>query len=178
MTFTCTMSASSSFLRLPISLTSLGVAVTLVAIGCGGKADEPTTSASETNANEGAQTSGGSASGTSGGSGSSTASKECANKACGVDCTPEGSDEPFNCNSAGRCVATGQALGCAPKVCAPFVGDCIKGMEEADLDGDGCIDGCKPKSCPPFLGDCRQGDEPADLDGDGCTDGCKPIGSK
>jgi hypothetical protein len=46
----------------------------------------------------------------------SAASSVCGGKACGVDCTPEGSDEPFNCNAAGECVATGQPLGCeAPK---------------------------------------------------------------
>ena len=165
------MSASSHHLRL--SLSFLAAVVTAVAVGCGGRTDEPTT-ASETNANQGAA----SQAGTSGGdAGGATASKECSGKACGVDCSPAGSDEPFNCNSAGRCVAAGAALGCT-KTCAPFVGDCIKGEEPADFDGDGCIDGCKPKACPPFLADCRQGEEPADLDGDGCTDGCKPVGSK
>lgn len=167
------MSASSNHLRL--SLSFLAAVVTAVAVGCGGRTDEPTT-ASETNANQGASSQGGTGAGGAGAKGA-TASKECSGKACGVDCSPAGSDEPFNCNSAGRCVAAGAALGCT-KTCAPFVGDCIKGEEPADFDGDGCIDGCKPKACPPFLADCRQGEEPADLDGDGCTDGCKPIGSK
>jgi hypothetical protein len=70
------------------------------------------------------------------------ASSVCAAKACGVDCTPAGSDEPFNCNLDGACVAAGQPLSC--KVCAEFLGDCQKGDEPADLDGDGCIDGCRP----------------------------------
>lgn len=169
--------SASSLLRLPLSLSFLAAVVTTVAIGCGGRADEPATSASETNASESSK-SGQSGGAGSTGSGGAAVSKECAGKACGVDCTPPGSDEPFNCNSAGQCLATGQALGCGTKTCLPFVGDCIKGQEPADLDGDGCIDGCKPKSCPPFLADCRAGEEPADLDGDGCTDGCKPIGSK
>jgi hypothetical protein len=42
------------------------------------------------------------------------AASACEGKACGADCTPEGSDEPFNCNVSGSCVATGQALGCLP----------------------------------------------------------------
>lgn len=44
----------------------------------------------------------------------------CAKKACGVDCTPAGSDEPFNCNAAGACVAAGQPLDCknAENACA------------------------------------------------------------
>ncbi len=36
----------------------------------------------------------------------------CIAKACGADCTPAGSDEPFQCAASGACVATGQSLGC------------------------------------------------------------------
>ena len=163
------MSTSSRFFSLPVSFSCLAAVVALAVVGCGGRSEEPSSHSSETNASQGAASNGPAKP-------SPTAAKECSGKACGVDCTPAGSDEPFNCNSAGQCVATGQALGC--KACPEFLGDCIMGEEPADFDGDGCRDGCKPKSCPPFLGDCRQGDEPADLDGDGCTDGCKPVGSK
>ena len=70
-------------------------------------------------------------------------SPQCSAKACGVDCTPAGSDEPFNCNASGRCVATGQPLGCKA-ACPAFLGDCAAGTTAADRDGDGCVDGCAP----------------------------------
>lgn len=72
-------------------------------------------------------------------------SPSCSGKACGVDCSAAGSDEPFNCNSAGRCVATGQPLGCGDAgACPEFLGDCIAGETAVDRNGDGCIDGCAP----------------------------------
>ena len=103
------------------------------------------------------------------------AAAECAGKACGVDCTPPGSDEPFNCNASRHCVSVTSAADLACTTCPQFVGDCKQGDLPADLDGDGCIDGCKPAACPEFLGDCKLGDVPADLNGDGCIDGCRPA---
>ena len=67
----------------------------------------------------------------------------CSGKACGSDCSPTGSDEPFNCNAAGQCVANGGDIAC--RQCPPFLGDCKQGNVPADLDGDGCIDGCKTR---------------------------------
>lgn len=71
-------------------------------------------------------------------------SPECSNKACGVDCTAAGSDEPFNCNADGRCVATGQELSCEAKTCPEILPVCEAGTRPADTDGDGCVDGCAP----------------------------------
>ena len=70
----------------------------------------------------------------------------CSGKVCGADCTPTGSDEPFNCNAAGQCVSAGHDLQCAPQAggCPEFLGDCIAGEVPTDHDGDGCIDGCGP----------------------------------
>lgn len=110
----------SSF-RFSLSIATLSFAA-LVAIGCGAKTTEPTHDTPTTESGV-------------------TGQNPCANKACGVDCTPEGSDEPFNCNSAGKCVATGEALGC--KQCPAFLGDCPAGTAPADSNGDGCIDSCK-----------------------------------
>jgi len=70
-----------------------------------------------------------------------TASAACEGKACGVDCSPAGSDEPFSCTAAGACVSTPVENDC--KKCPEFLGDCIKGQSPADADGDGCIDSCK-----------------------------------
>jgi hypothetical protein len=77
---------------------------------------------------------------------SAASSNVCHAKACGADCTPAGSDEPFNCDAMGQCIATGQPLGCeaGAGACPEFLGDCITGHLPADLDGDGCIDGCAP----------------------------------
>ena len=85
----------------------------------------------------------------------------CTGKACGTDCSPSGSDEPFNCNARGQCVATGADLGCAPPKCPEFLGDCREGDGPADLDGDGCIDGCKTLRCT----------------GKACGTDCSPAGS-
>jgi hypothetical protein len=163
--------SDSLSLRLPFSFFFLAAVVTATAVGCGGRTEEPPAGRPETNAPQ----SGASGSAGSARSDAGSAPRACAAKACGVDCTPRGSDEPFNCNRAGECVVTGQPLEC--QACPDFLADCRQGDVPADLDGDGCLDGCKPISCPPFLPDCRQGDVPADLDGDGCLDGCKPVGS-
>ena len=70
----------------------------------------------------------------------------CAGKACGVDCTPEGSDEPFNCSAAGQCVAAGATLGCVevcsnPEGCKP----------PSPCDGKACGVDCTPEgSDEPF----------------------------
>ncbi len=65
----------------------------------------------------------------------------CVGKLCGADCSPAGSDEPFNCTYAGACLATPVELDC--KKCPEFLADCAKGQSPADADGDGCIDSCK-----------------------------------
>lgn len=84
----------------------------------------------------------------------------CSGKACGVDCTPSGSDEPFNCNASGQCVSAGNDLGCK---CPEFVGDCTAGTAPADRDGDGCVDGCAPVS--------------RECSGKACGVDCTPAGS-
>jgi hypothetical protein len=43
---------------------------------------------------------------------SSIVDGRCLDKACGADCTPPGSDEPFNCSASGRCLAAGAPLAC------------------------------------------------------------------
>lgn len=113
----------SSF-RPTLSFASLSFAalVGIAAFGCGAKTEEPV----GTPTNESGVVGQG----------------PCANRACGVDCTPAGADEPFHCNSVGKCVATGEALGCT--ACPAFLGDCPAGTAPADGDGDGCIDTCKP----------------------------------
>jgi hypothetical protein len=94
-------------------------AAALVAVGCSGRI-EPSSTTAPSNQNL-------------------TADQQCAGKACGSDCSPTGSDEPFACSAGGKCVAAGGDL-----ACKPFLGDCRQGDGPADLDGDGCIDGCKP----------------------------------
>lgn len=105
-----------------LSLASASFIALVGAIGCGAKTEEPA--------------------GTPTHESGVISQDPCANKACGVDCTPAGSDEPFSCNSARKCVATGEALGC--KACPEFLGDCTAGTAPADSNGDGCIDTCKP----------------------------------
>jgi hypothetical protein len=121
-------------------------------------------------------------SGTSSGGSSGNTSYACVHKGCGFDCTPEGSDEPFNCNAKGECVATGQPLGCqvSPECSGKACGvDCSPSGSDEPFNCNAagqCVSaghalGCK--QCPEFLADCIQGQVPADLDGDGCIDGCK-----
>ena len=107
----------------------------------------------------------------------------CDGKACGTDCSPAGSDEPFNCNAAGACVATGQPLGCTEPA-NPCAGkrcgvDCSPAGSDEPFSCN-AASACVPtpvendcKKCPEFLGDCIEGQLPADRDGDGCIDGCK-----
>lgn len=120
-----------------------------------------------------------------GGAPAPTKGTSCENKICGADCTPAGSDEPFNCNASGQCVAnSGAAFDCATvpecsgKVCGA---DCsAPGSDEpfnCNQAGQ-CVVNTGQKLCgvcPEFVGDCREGDVPADLDGDGCIDGCKAL---
>ena len=99
----------------------------------------------------------------------------CEDKACGVDCTPQGSDEPFNCNASGECVAAGADLGCEEDACAekacgvdctpggsdePFncnaSGECVVTGEDLDCEADPCagkacgVDCTPPGSDEPF----------------------------
>jgi len=68
----------------------------------------------------------------------------CEGKACGADCTPSGSDEPFNCNATGACVSAGNALSCQEEQvdCPEFLGDCVAG-DVPSYDARGCRIGCK-----------------------------------
>ncbi|MBS2014295.1 MAG: hypothetical protein JST00_15520 [Deltaproteobacteria bacterium] len=152
------LSLSPSFLRPLAGVAAAGLVASFGALGCSGKVEEPPPGGSQTStsgastsgatssgaASSGASTSGASSSGgaTSGGtSGAGTTTSPCENKACGVDCSPPGSDEPFACNVKGECVATGTPLACA---CPDFLADCRQGEGPADTDGDGCIDACRP----------------------------------
>jgi hypothetical protein len=162
------MSFSPRTSLLPAAFVASSIAVAL--FGCAGKTTSPPDSSE-------ARLSG------------SSASNACANKACGVDCTPPGSDEPFNCNAQGKCVYGGEQLGCGAPTTSPECAgkacgvDCTPaGSEEPfNCNAQGkCVYGgeqlgCKAKQCPEFLGDCIKGTAPADLDGDGCIDGCAPT---
>jgi hypothetical protein len=101
-------------------------------------------------------------------SSSSKAAEACSKKVCGADCTPAGSDEPFNCDAVGKCVAAGQPLGCepnAPDACAgkacgvdctpagsdePFncdaVGKCVATGQPLRCEA-GTVDPCAGKAC-------------------------------
>ena len=103
---------------------------------------------------------GGQAGGTSSASGQSGASTECTGKVCGQDCSPPGSDEPFNCTGDGQCV-TG------------FVGDCTGVVTggAAGVGGGGASQACIGKVCGQ---DCSPpgSDEPFNCTGDGqCVTG-------
>ncbi len=78
----------------------------------------------------------------------------CVNKACGADCTPRGSDEPFNCNAAHQCVAAGADLGCSPPKCAGKAcgADCSNpGDDEPSFCNSAgkCVSTGTPITCPP-----------------------------
>ena len=120
------MTASSEFRFVSRSAFSMAL-IGIASVACASKTATPSSAENDQNAGL-------------------VASAECAGKACGSDCSPPGSDEPFNCTSTGRCAATPSAAELACKACAPFVGDCKSGEAPADLDGDGCVDGCKPTS--------------------------------
>jgi hypothetical protein len=87
-----------------------------------------------------------------------TEASACEGKTCGVDCTPKGSDEPFNCNAAGKCVAAGEPLACEAK----------DGKEESDAcSGKACGVDCTPKG----------GDEPFNCNAAGkCVVAGEPLG--
>ncbi len=132
------MTSSASPLR---SLTVASIAAfSLAVFGCAGRIAEPSPEPSPTNETETGVNATGPA--VSAPASSPAPAPECDGRACGADCSPPGSDEPFNCNAAHQCVATGAPLAC--KACPEFLGDCRVGDEPADLDGDGCIDGCRP----------------------------------
>lgn len=180
-----TSSSFSPLLR-PFLFSALASIALATAVGCSGKVAEPSPTGNESSVNGTNGTSGGTSSGGGSNPVASGNSNPCAGKACGVDCSPEGSDEPFNCNAAGQCVTNqGQGFGCAPpapecagKACGV---DCTpNGSDEPfNCNSSGqCVATGTPlncKVCPEFLADCRQGDAPADTDGDGCVDACRPV---
>lgn len=185
-----TSSSFSPLLR-PFLFSALAAVATLTVVGCSGKV-EPSPESKESSVNGTNGTGNGGTSGGTSSSGSTTNpvgsgnSNACAGKACGVDCSPEGSDEPFNCNSAGQCVVNeGKGFGCTPpapecagKACGV---DCTPaGSDEPfNCNSSGqCVATGTPlncKVCPEFLADCIQGEAPADTDGDGCVDACRPV---
>lgn len=68
------------------------------------------------------------------------ASNVCAGKACGADCSPPGSDEPFNCNAAGACVVSGSELSCDAIDAGPGPGPGVCDAEPACDEGHTKID--------------------------------------
>jgi hypothetical protein len=181
------MTSTSRLVVLPVS--ALAAVFALAVVGCSGRVTPQTPDTSETAVN-GSQP--GSPSGALPVDPPAGGDAVCAGKACGVDCTPDGSDEPFSCNSLGKCVGTGPSLGCgsrapakSPECAGKACGvDCTPAGSDEPFNcnnAGACVATGQPlfcKVCPEFLADCRQGDAPADLDGDGCIDGCKPVGSK
>lgn len=99
----------------------------------------------------------------------------CTGKACGVDCTPAGSDEPFNCNAAGQCVATGAPLGCEPTSCVGKI--CGQDCSPPDSDEPFNCDAAGKCVVNGTGGACGPATSP-ECAGKVCGQDCSPAGSE